>query len=194
MADTRILTYTDKKKLENELEELKTVKTKEVAEEIQTARGFGDLSENAEYDAAKKEEARIYGRIKDIEQILSTSTFVDDSDVNTETVSMGNIVKVLSDYGDGDTEEEEITLVGFTEADPLKNFISNESPVGKALVGATIGQTVEADTPGGKVKMTVRAIKKRYAQPPAAASAREVLRRRVLRRPTRARRKEVRYP
>lgn len=159
MADTRILSFRDREKLEEELTELKNVKTKEVAEEIQTARGFGDLSENAEYDAAKKEEARIYGRIAELEYILNTSTFIDDSGADTDAVAMGHVVTVLTDYGDGAPEEEEITLVGFTEVDPFKNFISNESPIGSALIGATVGQTVEAHTPGGIIRLTVKAIR-----------------------------------
>lgn len=157
MADVRELTLTDKKKLEAELEELQEAK-KKVAEEIQIARGFGDLSENAEYDAAKKEEARVYGRIGELEELLRTATFVDDSVASTDTVSLGNVVRVKDLEWD---EEDEYTLVGFTEADPSKLFISNESPIGMALMGAHIGQTVEANTPGGKVRMEILAIRKR---------------------------------
>lgn len=157
MADVRELTLTDKKKLEAELEELQEAK-KKVAEEIQIARGFGDLSENAEYDAAKKEEARVYGRIGELEELLRTSTFVDDSAASTDVVSLGNVVRVLDLEYD---EEDEYTLVGFTEADPSKLFISNESPIGMALMGAHIGQTVEASTPGGKVSLKVLSIRKR---------------------------------
>lgn len=157
MSEIRELTLTDKKKLEAELEELVEAK-KRVAEEIQIARGFGDLSENAEYDAAKKEEARVYGRMGEIEQILRTATFVDDSAASTDVVSLGNVVRVLDlEYGD----EDEYTLVGFTEADPLKLFISNESPIGAALIGAHLGDTVEANTPGGKVKLKILNIRKR---------------------------------
>lgn len=157
MSEIRELTFTDKKKLEAELEELVEAK-KRVAEEIQIARGFGDLSENAEYDAAKKEEARVYGRMGEIEQILRTATFVDDSAASTDVVSLGNVVRVLDlEYGD----EDEYTLVGFTEADPLKLFISNESPIGAALIGAHLGDTVEANTPGGKVKLKILNIRKR---------------------------------
>lgn len=157
MSEIRELTLTDKKKLEAELEELIEAK-KRVAEEIQIARGFGDLSENAEYDAAKKEEARVYGRMGEIEQILRTASFVDDSAASTDVVSLGNVVRVLDlDYD----EEDEYTLVGFTEADPLKLFISNESPIGAALIGAHKGDTVEAVTPGGKVHLKILGISKR---------------------------------
>lgn len=157
MSEIRELTFTDKKKLEAELDELIEAK-KRVAEEIQIARGFGDLSENAEYDAAKKEEARVYGRMGEIEQILRTANFVDDTAASTDVVSLGNVVRVLDlDYD----EEDEYTLVGFTEADPLKLFISNESPIGAALIGAHIGDTVEAATPGGKVHLKILNIRKR---------------------------------
>ncbi len=157
MSEVRELTLTDKKKLEAELEELIEAK-KRVAEEIQIARGFGDLSENAEYDAVKKEEARVYGRMGEIEQLLRTANFVDDSAATTDVVSLGNVVRVLDlEYN----EEDEYTLVGFTEADPLKLFISNESPIGQALIGAHLGDTVEANTPGGKIRLKILNIRKR---------------------------------
>ena len=157
MSDTRQLTLTDKKKLEADLAELMEAK-KRVAEEIQIARGFGDLSENAEYDAAKAKEAEVYGNISRIEQILRTATFVDDSAASTDVVSLGNIVRVLDmEYN----EEDEYTIVGFTEADPMKLFISNESPIGEALIGAHLGDTVVANTPGGKVSLKILEIRKR---------------------------------
>ena len=157
MSDTRQLTLTDKKKLEAELAELMEAK-KRVAEEIQIARGFGDLSENAEYDAAKAKEAEVYGNISRIEQILRTATFIDDSAASTDVVSLGNIVRVLDmEYN----EEDEYTIVGFTEADPMKLFISNESPIGEALIGAHLGDTVVANTPGGKVSLKILEIRKR---------------------------------
>ncbi len=164
MADTRELTFTDKKKLEEELAELNEAR-KQVAEDIQTARGFGDLSENAEYDAAKAKEAEGYGNIMRIEQILRTATFVDDSAASSDTCALGTVVRVLDMEYD---EEDEYTLVGFTEADPLKLFISNESPIGMALVdpngtgvGAHVGDIVEAKTPGGIVRLKVLSIRKR---------------------------------
>jgi len=164
MADTRILTFTDKKKLEEQLEAL-NIERKKVAEEIQIARGFGDLSENAEYDAAKAKEAEVYGNIARIETELRTATFVDDSVVNTDTAALGTVVRVMDLTYD---EEDEYTLVGFTEADPAKLFISNESPIGKALcdtdgkgTGARVGDVVEANTPGGVIKLQVLSIRKR---------------------------------
>ena len=157
MSETRQLTLTDKKKLEADLAELMEAK-KRVAEEIQIARGFGDLSENAEYDAAKAKEAEVYGNINRIEQILRTATFIDDSAASTDVVSLGNIVRVLDmEYN----EEDEYTIVGFTEADPMKLFISNESPIGEALIGAHLGDTVVANTPGGKVSLKILEIRKR---------------------------------
>ena len=157
MSEIRQLTLTDKKKLEAELAELFEAK-KQVAEDIQTARGFGDLSENAEYDAAKAKEAEVYGNISRIEQILRTATFIDDSAASTDTVSLGNVVRVLDMEYD---EEDEYTIVGFTEADPSKLFVSNESPIGMALMGAHLGDTVVANTPGGKIELKVLGIRKR---------------------------------
>lgn len=157
MADNRELTLTDKKKLEEELAELVEAK-KHVAEEIKIARGFGDLSENAEYDAAKKEEARVYGRLAELEELLRTATFVDDTAVSTDTVAVGTVVRV---WDMEFNEEDEYTLVGFTEADPTKLFISQESPIGEALVGKRVGEEVDVKTPGGVVKMKILSIRKR---------------------------------
>ena len=164
MTETRILTFTDKKKLEEQLAEL-NIEKKKVAEEIQIARGFGDLSENAEYDAAKAKEAEVYGNIARIEAELRTATFVDDSVANADTCALGTVVRVMDLTYD---EEDEYTLVGFTEADPAKLFISNESPIGRALcdtdgkgTGASVGDIVEANTPGGVVKLKVLSIRKR---------------------------------
>ena len=157
MADNRELTLTDKKKLEEELAELVEAK-KRVAEEIKIARGFGDLSENAEYDAEKKEEARVYGRLAELEELLRTATFVDDTAVSTDTVAVGTVVRV---WDMEFNEEDEYTLVGFTEADPTKLFISQESPIGEALVGKRVGEEVDVKTPGGVVKMKILSIRKR---------------------------------
>ena len=157
MAENRELTLTDKKKLEEEMAELVEAK-KRVAEEIKIARGFGDLSENAEYDAAKKEEAHVYARIAELEELLRTDTFVDDTAVSNDTVAVVSVVRVLDEEFN---EEDEYTLVGFTEADPTKLFISQESPIGEALVGKRVGDRVDVKTPGGIVKMKVLSIRKR---------------------------------
>lgn len=164
MADSRILTFTDKKKLEEQLAALNEEK-KKVAEEIAIARGFGDLSENAEYDAAKDRERDVYQRIAETEEQLRTATFVDDSDVGDTYAALGTVVRVLDMEFN---EEDEYTLVGFTEADPRKLFISNESPIGIALTdvdhrgtGAQVGEIVTAHTPGGDIRLKVLSIRKR---------------------------------
>lgn len=155
--ERRILTMTDKANLEKELEELNIAK-QEVTEEIKIARGYGDLSENAEYTEAKNNEARIYGRLAEVEQLLKTAAFVDDSKLSTDVVSVGTVVKVFDmEY----EEEDEYTIVGFTESDPMKLFVSSESPIGAALIGARVGDVVEAKTPGGVIRLEVRAIRLR---------------------------------
>lgn len=164
MADSRILTFTDKKKLEERLAALQEEK-KNVSEEIAIARGFGDLSENAEYDAAKDHERDVHRQIAEVEEQLRSSTFVDDSAVGDTHAALGTVVKVLDMEYD---EEIEYTLVGFTEADPFHDFISNESPIGMALTdtdgrgtGAQVGEIVTAHTPGGDIQLKVLAIRKR---------------------------------
>jgi len=157
MENQRVLTMTDKANLLKELEELKIAK-QEVTEEIKIARGFGDLSENAEYTEAKENEGRIYGRLAEIEQLLKTSTFVDDSKLTADVVNMGTVVTV---YDMEYEEEDDYTIVGFTESDPMKLFVSAESPIGAALIGARVGDIVEANTPGGVIKLEVRAIRLR---------------------------------
>lgn len=152
----RVLTMIDKENLEKELAELHIAK-QNVAEEIKVARGHGDLSENAEYTEAKNNEARIYGRLAEVEELLKTSVFVDNTD-SADTVNVGSVVKVLDmEYN----EEDTYTLVGFTEADPAKLFISAESPIGKALMGAHVGDVVEAATPGGQILLKVLDIRLR---------------------------------
>ncbi len=152
------LTQTDKKKLEDELMDLRVNQRAEVAQEIAEARSHGDLSENAEYDAAKDKEAHLNARIQEIEIMLSTAIFVDESKVDAGTVTVGSVVKVFDmEY----EEEDEYTIVGFTEADPLKLFISSESPIGAALLGAHVGDVVVANTPGGKIELKVLEISHR---------------------------------
>jgi transcription elongation factor GreA len=154
---SRILTMTDKANLEKELEKLH-VEKQQVAEEIKIARGHGDLSENAEYTEAKNNEARIYGRLAEVEQMLKTSTFVDDSKLTADVASIGTVVRVFDmEY----EEEDTYTIVGFTESDPAKLFISGDSPIGKALIGARVGDIVDAQTPGGVIKLKILEIKLR---------------------------------
>lgn len=158
MTNETLITQEGLQKLKDELNELKSVRRIEISQRIKEAIALGDLSENAEYDAAKAKEAEVYGNISRIEQILRTATFIDDSAASTDVVSLGNVVRVLDLEYD---EEDEYTIVGFTEADPSKLYISNESPIGMALIGAHLGETVEANTPGGKIQLKVLSIRKR---------------------------------
>lgn len=145
------------KKLQEELEYLKTSKRKEVAEAIKTARAFGDLSENSEYDEAKNEQAAVEQRIADIEAMLKNIKVINEHEVKTDTVSVGNKVKVFDETFE---EEIEYTIVGSNETNPLENKISEESPIGRALAGSSVGETVKAETPGGEVIMKVLEISK----------------------------------
>ena len=141
-----ILTYEGLKKYEDELHDLKVVRRKEVAQKIKEAREQGDLSENAEYDAAKDEQRDIEARIEELEKILKNAEVVVEDDVNLDKVSIGCKVKILDlEYN----EELEYKIVGSSEANSLKGKISNESPVGKALLGKKVNDTVEVETPAG---------------------------------------------
>ena len=144
-------------KLEQELEMLKTHKRQEVAEKIKVARGFGDLSENAEYDAAKEEQAQIEARIVQLENMLKNAKIIDQDEIDLTKVSIGTKVTVF----DVEFEEElEYRIGGSTEADPDLNKISDESPVGRALIGRNIGDTVDVETPGGTIQMKILSINK----------------------------------
>ena len=150
--EKKILTYSGLKALEEELQNLKLVKRKEIAAKIKEAREQGDLSENAEYDAAKDEQGEIEARIVQIEKILKNAEVIDEDEVDLSVVSVG--VKVLV-YDMEFDEEIDFAIVGSTEADPLANKISNESPMGKALIGAKENDIVEFSTPNGMVKVRV---------------------------------------
>ncbi len=150
-----IMTYEGVKKLEEELEFLKTVKRKEITEKIKVALGFGDLSENAEYTEAKNEQAFVEGRIVQLENLLKNTDVVDETDIPKGIVSIGCKVKVK----DFDLDETiEYYIVGSAEADPMNSKISNESPVGKALVGKKKNDVVEAQTPAGVIKMKIMSV------------------------------------
>ena len=147
-----ILTSEGLKKLEDELDELIVVKRKEVAQKIKEAREQGDLSENAEYDAAKDEQRDIEARIEEIEKILKNAEIVDEDEVSLDTINIGCQIKIL------DLEfDEELTykIVGSTEANSLKGKISNESPVGKALIGKKVGDLVSVETQVGVIQYKV---------------------------------------
>lgn len=147
-----VLTYEGLKKMEEELENLKTVRRKDVAEKIKEARGQGDLSENAEYDSAKEEQAEIEARIVVLEKMLRNAEVIDDDDVSNDIVSVGATVKLY----DVEFEEEiQYTIVGSAEADPMNGRISNESPVGIGLLGKKAGTTVEVETPSGMVAFKI---------------------------------------
>ena len=152
-----LLTYAGLKKLEDELHDLKVVKRKEVAEKIKEAREQGDLSENAEYDAAKDEQRDIEARIEEIEKILKNAEVVVEDEVDLDKISVGCQVKILDCEYD---EELEYKIVGSTEANSLKGKISNESPVGKALLGAKVGDTVDVETQAGVLQYKVLEIQR----------------------------------
>ena len=152
-----ILTESGKKQLEEKLDYLISVRRNEISEQIAIARGFGDLSENAEYDEAKKEQAKVEEEITRIQNTLRTATVVADDEITTEKVSIGTIVRV-KDQDDGSTWE--YAIVGANEADPMENRISNESPVGKGLIGAKKGQVVTISIPAGTIRYKITSIKK----------------------------------
>lgn len=152
-----LLTQEGYDNLEKELEYLKTEKRSEISERIKVALGFGDLSENSEYDEAKNAQASNEIKIAELENKLRYARIIDESEIDTKTVQVGNKVKVLDMEYD---EEVEYTIVGSTEVDLSQNRISNESPIGAALLGAKKNQVVEAQTPGGVVKFKILAIKK----------------------------------
>jgi transcription elongation factor GreA len=147
-----ILTLDGLKKLEDELEELKSVKRREVAERIKQAISFGDISENSEYEDAKNEQAFIEGSIAEKEKMLRNARIIDDENIDTDIVSIGSTV-LLRDLDSGD--EFTYTIVGSVEANPAANKISNESPVGKAILGQPKEQIVEVDVPVGQLKYQI---------------------------------------
>ena len=152
-----LLTQEGYDNLEKELEYLKTEKRTEISERIKVALGFGDLSENSEYDEAKNAQASNEIKIAELENKLRYARIIDESEIDTKTVQVGNRVKVLDmEYN----EEVEYTIVGSTEVDLSQNRISNESPIGAALLGAKKNQVVEAQTPGGVARFKILAIKK----------------------------------
>jgi transcription elongation factor GreA len=146
-----ILTKEGLENLEQELEQLKTVRRKEVTEKIKEALSFGDLSENAEYDEARNEQAEVESRINQIESMLKFARVIDENDIQADIVSLGSHVKILDIEFD---EELEYTIVGPTEVDP-NSKLSYESPVGAALMNHTIGDVVEAVTPGGTAQFKI---------------------------------------
>lgn len=152
-----VLTYEGLKKLEEELTHLKSVKRLEIAERIKQALSFGDISENSEYDEAKNEQAAVEGRIVILETMLKNAKVIDEDEVSTDSVSLGSKVKL---YDEEFQEEVIYSIVGSTEADPAKYKISNESPVGSALMGKKVGSEVEVAAPDGVIKFKILEISK----------------------------------
>lgn len=158
MAEKKqVVTYTGLKKIEEELQDLKVNKRREIAAKIKEAREQGDLSENAEYDAAKDEQRDIEARIEQIEKILKNAEVVVEEEVDLDKINIGCQVKILDMEFD---EELDYKIVGSTEANSLKGKISNESPVGRALIGASVGDVVEVETQMGNLKYKVLEIQR----------------------------------
>ncbi|HAQ06022.1 MAG TPA: transcription elongation factor GreA [Bacillus bacterium] len=149
------MTLAGKEKLEQELEQLKSVKRKEVVERIKIARSFGDLSENSEYDSAKEEQAFVEGRITTLENMIRNAKIIEESELSTDSVSLGRTVTFV-ELPDGD--EESYTIVGSAEADPFEGKISNESPIAKSLIGRKVGDEVSIQTPGGEMSVRITSI------------------------------------
>ncbi len=152
-----LLTPEGYKRLEDELEMLRTVKRKETAERIKTARGFGDISENSEYEDAKKEQAFVEGRILTLEKMLRNARVLENKEISTEQVGVGSTV-LLKDFDYN--QEVEYILVSSAEANPNESRISDESPVGKAIMGKPVGSVVEVAVPAGTLKYEILGIRR----------------------------------
>lgn len=153
-AKSKQMLYTQEgyRALVEELEYLKGTKRQQVKEDIATARSFGDLSENSEYDEARNEQAKVEGRITELEELILNAVIVDESKIDTSIVNMGSTVKVYDEEFD---ETEEYSIVGSNEVDPLSNKISDMSPIGKALIGKRAGDNVTVEAPGGTIKLKI---------------------------------------
>ena len=149
------MTAAGKQKLEDELDFLKTIKRKEVVERIKIARDFGDLSENAEYDSAKEDQAFVEGRISTLESMVRNAVIINENESNKDMVRLGTTVTFV-EVPNGD--EESYTIVGSAEADPLEGRISNDSPIAKSMIGRTVGEIVKVLTPGGEMEIKIVSI------------------------------------
>lgn len=147
MGNTIQMTQTGYDELARELEELKTTKRSEIAEKIKIARGYGDLSENSEYDEAKNEQGLVEGRIALLEKMLKHARVVTEDELSTDHISVGSHVRIKDEDGD----EDEYDITGSTEADPVNGKISDESPIGAALIGHSVGDKVDITLPSGAV-------------------------------------------
>ena len=158
MTEEILLTTAGLKELQDELEELKTTGRKDIAEKIKVALSFGDLSENSEYDEAKSEQGKLESRINEIEAIIQNCKIIDESELSGDTVNRASTVKI-KDLELGEVFEYQI--VGFTQADPINGKISDESPVGRAIMGKKVGDVVEVEAPMGKVQFEIIEIAKK---------------------------------
>ena len=152
-----VVTTEGMREMEEKLRYLTTTRRAEVAEQISIARGFGDLSENAEYDEAKNEQSRLEAEIIQLENDIHNAIVIDEDNVSTDAVNVGTTVRVLF-VEDGD--EEEYTIVGARESDPINNKISNECPMGTALLGHIVGETVSVDAPDGTYQLKILGIRR----------------------------------
>ena len=151
------LTKTRFEELKEELNYLRTVREKEIEEQIKEARSFGDLSENSEYDEAKNEQGKLHSRIAELEHIIANTVIIEEKDLNAKTVEMGMNVKLeFSQNG----KVDEYSIVGTQEANPVKKLLSDESPLGKAILGHKEGDTVKVDAPAGSFKVKILSISK----------------------------------
>ena len=156
MADTKRLVVTREglQKMKEELEYKETTEKMRIAEQLKVAISYGDLSENAEYDAAKNDQASLEQRINELKAMIENAVVVDECKINTDAVNFGTRVTII-DLDDEDAEEEDYTIVGTSESDPANGRLSNESPVGAALIGAHVGEVVAAATPGGVRRLRI---------------------------------------
>ena len=154
-SDVKFFTAEGIKKMEEELDYLRSVKRGEVAEKIKVARSFGDLSENAEYDEARKEQSFMEGRIQELEYILSNAQVIREEDLKSDVVNVGSVVTV---YNETRKKEQVYSLVGSSETDPLKGKISQDSPIGAALTGHHAGETVQVTVPSGELSLRIEKI------------------------------------
>ncbi|MCM1166738.1 MAG: transcription elongation factor GreA [Lachnospiraceae bacterium] len=152
-----VLTRKGEQKLKEELNELRSVRRPEIAEKIRVAMSFGDLSENSEYDEAKNEQGKIESRIAEIEHTLAHAQIVEDEDISTEKVGIGTTVKIFDVEMD---EEMEFKMVGTKEADINSGKMSDESPIGAAIMGHEVGEEVDVETPSGILKIKILEIRK----------------------------------
>ncbi len=157
MADEFLLTQAAVDELKEKLVEMRTTRRHEVAEKIKEAKSFGDLSENSEYDEAKSEQAKLEASIAELEYTLQHVKIIDESTLGTDTVHIGSFVKVFDKEFN---EEVKYQIVGFPQADPLENKLSDESPIGKGLLGHRVGDVVDVETPGGVITLEIREISK----------------------------------